>query len=159
MLDRIADGTLGRNGHPRKEAAMRFWLVFILSIVVLSISGCHKQADPSTSASTSGLYQYTGYDSSATVVVTGTIHFTRLDSVISGERNLNGSGGEAGSGQIGGSVNGNGIITILFPTEQIGAIYLVGTRNNTTITGDRYLETGARPGGIKVGTFQLVASG
>jgi hypothetical protein len=138
---------------------MKSWLVFILSVVVLAISSCHKQANPSTSADTSDLYQYTGYDSSATVVVTGTIHFTRLDTVISGERNLTGSGGEAGSGQIGGSVNANGTITILFPTEQIGAIYLVGRWDNTTITGDRYLETGARPGGIKVGTFQLVASG
>ncbi len=137
---------------------MKSWLVFIPSLVVLAIPSCHKQSNPTTSADTSGLYQYTAYDSSVTVVVTGTIHFTRFDSLISGERNLTGSGGEAGSGQIGGSVNGNGTITILFPTQQIGAIYLVGRRDNATITGDRYLETGARPGGIKVGTFQLVAS-
>ncbi len=137
---------------------MKSWPVFILSVLVLVIASCHKQSNPSTPANTSGLYQYTAYDSSATVVVTGTIHFTRFDSLISGERNLTGSGGEAGSGQIGGSVTGNGTITILFPTEQIGAIYLVGRRDNATITGDRYLETGARPGGMKVGTFQLVAS-
>ncbi len=138
---------------------MKSWLVFILSVGVLAVPSCHKQSDPSTSADTSGLYEYTAYDSSGTVVVTGTMHFSRLDSVVSGERNLTGSGGEAGSGQIGGSVNSNGTITILFPTELIGAIYLVGRQNNTTITGDRYLETGGRPGGIKVGTFQLVASG
>jgi len=138
---------------------MRSWPVFILSIVVLIISSCHKQTNPPTSSDISGLYQYTAYDSTAAVVVTGTIHFTRLDSVISGERNLTGSGREAGSGEISGSVNSYGTITILFPSQQIGAIYIVGRQASSTITGDRYLDTGARPAGIKVGTFRLIASG
>ena len=138
---------------------MKPQLIFILSVVALVVPSCHKQTNQPTSTDTSGLYQYTAYDSSATVVVTGTVQFTRFDSVIAGQRNLTGSGGEAGSGQIGGSIDRNGTITILFPTEQIGGIYLVGRQDNSTITGNRYLETGARPGGMKVGTFRLVPSG
>ena len=137
---------------------MRCWLVFILSIIVIIVPGCHKQTNPPTSSDSSGLYQYTAYDSTATIVVTGTMHFTRLDSVISGERNLTGSGREAGSGSISGSVNSDGTITILFPSQQVGAVYIVGRQANSSIKGDRYLDTGARPRGIKVGTFQLIAA-
>ncbi|MGA9120267.1 MAG: hypothetical protein WB699_12965 [Bacteroidota bacterium] len=137
---------------------MRCWLVFILSITVIAVLGCDKQTNPPNASDSSGLYQYTAYDSAATIVVTGTMHFTRLDSVISGERNLAGSGQEAGSGSISGSVNSYGTITILFPSQQVGAVYLVGRQANSSITGDRYLDTGARPRGIKVGTFQLIAA-
>ena len=70
---------------------MQSRLIFFLSIVVLAIPSCHKQANPTTSTDTSGFYQYTAYDSSSTVVVTGTMHFTRFDSVVSGERNLTGT--------------------------------------------------------------------
>ena len=137
---------------------MKCWLVFILSIIVIAVLGCYKQTNPSNSSDSSGLYQYTAYDSTATIVVTGTMHFTRLDSVISGERNLTGSGQEAGSGSISGSVDSYGIVTILFPSQQVGAVYIVGRQANSSITGDRYLDTGARPRGIKVGTFQLIAA-
>ena len=137
---------------------MRCRLGFILSIIVLTVPGCHTQTNPPTSSDSSRLYQYTAFDSTAAIVVTGTMHFTRLDSVISGERNLIGSGSEAGSGSISGSVTSYGTITILFPSQQVGAVYIVGRQANSTITGDRYLDTGARIRGIKVGTFQLIAA-
>jgi hypothetical protein len=137
---------------------MRSWPVFILSLMLVVPLACHEHSNAPTASNGAGIYQYTGYDSSATIVATGTMRFTRLDSVITGERDLNGSGPEAGSGSLSGSVNLYGTITIRFPSEQIGGLYLRGSRANSSIAGDRFLNIGARTPGIKVGTFRLIPS-
>lgn len=135
---------------------MRSLPVFILSLTLLASSACDKQSTAPTALGSSGLYLYTGYDSSAIIVATGTMHFARLDSVIAGERNLAGSGPEAGSGPFSGSVSSYGTITILFPSQQIGGLYLRGKQTDSHITGERYIDIGARFPGIKVGTFRII---
>lgn len=135
---------------------MRSLQVFILSLTLLASSSCDKRSTAPTALGSSGWYVYTGYDSSAIIVATGTMYFARLDSVIAGERNLTGSGPEAGSGPFSGSISSYGTITIRFPSQQIGGLYLRGNQTDSHITGERYLDIGARFPGIKVGTFRII---
>ena len=134
---------------------MKPMYLLFFSVFLLMYSSCHKNTNEPTGSNWLGLYQYTGYDSTSSIVVTGTMLFTRLDSVIAGEKDLTGNGPEVGTGTFIGSVDNSGIMTIEFPGNTIMTTYLVGRRANSSIAGDRYFDYGARTRGIKVGTFRL----
>ncbi len=138
---------------------MRARIVFLYIAAVSACVACHRNSNTPTAPAISGLYQYTGYDTTATVVATGPVTLARQDSLITGVRNLTGSAMEADSGAIDGSVDVRGTIVINFLSQHVGMIYIVGRQSGSTIEGDRYLDTGAGPVGRKVGTFRLVATG
>ena len=135
----------------------RFVLVFI--VVVTAFVACHKNSNAPTAPTISGLYQYTGYDTTGLVVATGSVTLVRQDSLISGKRNLTGTALEADSGAVDGSVDAQGDIVINFLSQRVGMIYVVGKQSGSTIAGNRYLDTGASLVGRKAGTLQLAALG
>ncbi|MGA8265916.1 MAG: hypothetical protein WB779_15845, partial [Ignavibacteriaceae bacterium] len=108
---------------------------------------------PSNPAPIGGTYQYSGYDLDGNLQSSGTITIAIADTVISGQRDLNGDGFENGTGDISGVINDTKITIILTPNS-IAHFILEGEFSNGGLSGDRLLDSGTSISVHNIGTFK-----
>jgi hypothetical protein len=136
-------------------------LVLGLLAVVLSL-GCRKNDTVSPSSSViTGKYNYSGYGLDSTLFASGIINIVLTDSIISGTRNLqvvdtmNSQAGEAGIGDIAGTMSTDHSFYIYLVTNRLPAVLIRGTFSAGLITGPRVIDTGARPEPTLSGYYTL----
>jgi hypothetical protein len=118
------------------------------------VFGCNKNESPTSTTDISGEYQYLRYDLQNNVVSTGNLKIVVNGNEISGTKDLSGNDGENGNGEIAGSIDNNGNISINLNPNSAYQIILKGNRPNGLISGDRLGDTGTKTHEIKEGTFK-----
>lgn len=133
---------------------MKSNLIFSAIILLSLVFGCNKNESPTSSTDFSGEYQYLGYNLQNNVVSTGILKIVVNGKEISGTKDLSGSDGENGKGEITGSIEDNGNITIYLNPNAVYQFYLKGNSSDGLIFGDRFSDTGTKVYKVKEGTFK-----
>jgi hypothetical protein len=129
---------------------------------LLIIPGCEKDDSISVLAYTiEGQYQYYGYNIDSTLYAYGNVNIILTDTTITGLRNIqvtdttNSQYREAGTGDISGFMYSDSSFFIYLMGHHIPDILLRGKFSAGLITGERILETGARPQPPVIGFYTL----
>lgn len=131
---------------------MKYAKVVLSTLFLASAFGCRGEENLFVNSLQATVYQYKAYDLDSTLVATGTLSLVIDAAVISGQREIKGSGPEAGSGEIEGVLDRDGSMQIVLSPGQISVI-LEGKPLGMEITGGRWFDTGGPPIARMIGFF------
>ena len=119
--------------------------LFTMVAFLFLLSSCKDFGVPESRVEISGTYSYTAFNLSGTEVASGTLVIARIDSRLSGELTISGN-----IKTLEGRVDSS---RIELSDSQIPSTILVGWKQDGTIEGDVFFESGGPPVARRIGTF------